>query len=108
VRASKNAAVSEMAAKRSPIGNATIFLTQRTRRERSSPRQALRRRRRSVGGGGPAGSPASATAPSSAASASPSSGPSVDGAAVAGAITSWASSSGGWGTAPIAWFCAAG
>src|SRR3954469_15286646 len=90
VRASKNAAVIEMAAKRSPIGNAMIFLTQRTRRERSSPRQAWRSRRRKDGGagGGAAGSPDSTTAPSSG-TASPSAGGSVGGAAVAGAITSW-------------------
>ena len=54
-RGVKSAAVIEMTAKRSPIGNAISFLIQTKRRERSIARRRPRTRRASVGGGGTTG-----------------------------------------------------
>ena len=54
-RGVKSAAVIEMTAKRSPIGNAISFLIQTKRRERSIARRRPRMRRPSVGGGGTTG-----------------------------------------------------
>ena len=54
-RGVKSAAVIEMTAKRSPIGNAISFLIQTKRRERSIARRRPRTRRPSVGGGGTTG-----------------------------------------------------
>ena len=92
VRASNSAADREIAAKRSPIGKAMIFLIQRPRRERSILRHAPRRRCLNVGGGGAAAGSPSGTS----------------GAGTAVANMSCTCSSGGCRAAPIAWCWAAG
>ena len=98
-RASNSAAVIEIAAKRSPIGKPTIFLTQTARLLRSSARHASRSRRlsglRGSGGGGRGGQLLAlghAAAPATGAPCG----------------ESLACSSGGWRASAIAWCWACG
>src|SRR4051794_41860946 len=68
-RGENSAAVSEISAKRSPIGKAMTFFTQTTFEERSPARQATLRRLRSPGEGGGGGAAAGVSSGSSSGSA---------------------------------------
>ena len=96
VRASKSAAESEIAAKRSPIGNPMTFLTQTARLDRSSARHARRSRVPRPSAGGGAGD-SGCSSPSG-----------TSGTGTAAPIESATCSSGGWRCIPIAWCWACG